>query len=81
MKFVLCGGLVVAASGCEDEDGHSAGGEHGLVPGALRPCSCCRKRQRRERGVEVDAHVGIFVSRCCLFDVLQPTIPAMRPPV
>jgi hypothetical protein len=56
------GGLVVAASGSEDEDGHSAVGEDGLVPDALRPGGGCGERQRRERGFEVDAHVGIFAS-------------------
>jgi len=45
VELVLCvGGLVVAASGCEDEDGHGAAGEDGLVPDALRPGGCCGER-------------------------------------
>jgi hypothetical protein len=71
------------ASGCEDEDGHGAVGEDGLVPDALRPGGGCGEGKRRERGFEVDAHVGIFasgdVAGSCV--VRSPPVPAMKLPV
>lgn len=83
VELALCmGGLVVAASGSEDEDGHGAVGEDGLVPDALRPGGGCWEGKRRERGFEVDAHVGIFASRVLPVRAsFNPPIPAMRPPV
>ena len=55
----------MAASGSEDEDGHGAVGEGGLVPDALRPGGGGGEGKRSERGFEVDAHVRIFASGRC----------------
>ena len=76
------GGLVVPASGSEDEDGHGAVGEDRLVPNALRPCGGCREGKRRERGFKVDAHVGIFASVMLLVRAFfNPRVPAMKVPL
>ena len=60
MKFVLCVRAGSRGLWSEDGEGQYAFGEGGLVPEALRPSVGCWQRQRRERGFEVDAHVGIF---------------------
>ena len=57
------------AAGSEDEDGHGAVGEDGLVPDALRPGGGGWEGWRRERGFEVDVHVGIWDRSPATFSV------------